>query len=88
MNFLERKNFLDKTKRSRQVTPCNTCPFATMTKDEAWQYVEPSHSEEHPFGNHIPMLCNQSRCLDGDEPDRECVGFTGIWTTEYGADCL
>lgn len=46
--------------------PCSTCPFTEMVQEEKQMFVE---------GDKCKMLCHESQCLDGDKPDRLCVGF-------------
>jgi hypothetical protein len=47
--------------------PCDTCPFKDMTRKEKHIFVEC----EEDGG----MLCHESQCLDGNIPDRLCIGF-------------
>ena len=46
---------------------CETCPFNGLTRAEKSEAVETDKEVE--------MLCHESRCLDGELPDRKCVGF-------------
>lgn len=49
--------------------PCDICPFAGMSEECKRQAIEP--------GRAVAMLCHESRSLDGERPDRVCVGFHG-----------
>lgn len=49
--------------------PCADCPFAGKTLDEKREAQEPGEWPQ-PI-----MLCHESQCLGGDEPDLPCVGF-------------
>ncbi len=37
--------------------------------------MEAIKAVEAPQGDKCEMLCHESECLDGDKPDRECIGF-------------
>lgn len=49
--------------------PCSSCPFAGMSAAMKLAAVEGESPQE--------MLCHESQCLDGEQPDRRCAGFHG-----------
>jgi len=54
-------------------TPCEGCPFRDMPAMQKLEAIEGDGCGE--------VLCHESQCLDGDLPDRRCVGFHGgeVW---------
>lgn len=53
--------------------PCEGCPFVGKTFSQKVEAVEP------PYEDDVVMLCHESVSLDGNLPDRKCVGFHEGW---------